>query len=206
MRSCPICVGLVVAGLGVATLGLLAGAGSAGNAPAAPSPATTAAGAYAVDSGHSGVVFRIQHNGAGMFHGMIGAPTGTFSIDPGGTIDVSVKTENINTLNGKRDQHLKTSDFFSAKEFPTLTFKSTSIKSAGDKQYEVAGDLTLHGVTKPVNVAMTHTGTGKGRDGGELVGVECRFTIKRSDFGMNFMQGPLGDEVNITVFLEGAAK
>ena len=87
-------------------------------------------------------------------------------------------------------------------QFPTLTFKSTKIEGTGDV-YKVTGDLTIHGVTKPVTVDFKRGADGKGGKGEVRGGGETRFTIKRSDYGMTFMQGPLGDDVNIVLSLEG---
>lgn len=203
MRTCPLCVGVASVALSAGAAGWLL---TAGPAPAAVAPA--AADAFAIDPVHSGVVYSIKHMGAANFRGMFHSPTGTFAFDPAkpeaASLDVTIKLDTLVSNDAKRDQHLKSADFFSAKEFPTITFKSTSAKASGDKTAEVAGDLTLRGVTKPVTARVTHTGTGEGRGGKKLAGVEATFTIKRSDFGMTYMVGPLGDEVTLSVFLEGA--
>ena len=83
-----------------------------------------------------------------------------------------------------------------------MTFKSKTVESSGDT-YKVTGDFTLHGVTKPVTLEIKKGGEGKGAQGEIRGGGEARFTIKRSDYGMTFMQGPVGDEINIIVSLEG---
>ena len=87
-------------------------------------------------------------------------------------------------------------------EFPTLTFKSTSVKSTGDKKLEVTGDLTIHGQTKSVTVDMDQAGPADTGKMGMRVGVEGAFTIKRSDFGMGKMLDVVGDEVQISVSFE----
>jgi len=190
----------------------VAGLGGLALVPAAaPAPAPLEADAYAVDSAHSFVVFKIKHQGVGNAYGMFVNPTGTFTIDPAdhtkSTIEVSVKADGVNTGNAKRDQHLKSADFFSVKEFEEITFKSTAMKAAGDAM-EITGDLTLHGVTKPVTATATVIGTGTGRGGAPMMGVEATFTIKRTDFGMSTMVGEKGlaDEVMLTVALEGAKR
>src|SRR5262249_45315418 len=98
--------------------------------------------------------------------------------------------------------HLKSPDFFSAKEFPAISFKSTSAKSVGDGKYEVTGDLTLHGQTKPITVTLEKVGSSTKM--GQRVGWISTFTIKRSDYGMNFMLGAEGggDEIALTVAFE----
>jgi polyisoprenoid-binding protein YceI len=156
------------------------------------------------------VAFTIRHNGASNFHGVIYGPKGEFSIDPDAakcSLDVSIPVAGILTGNAKRDQHLKSPDFFKAEEFPNITFKATSFKSAGEGRYNMTGDLTLTGVTKAVTVPLVVTGKGRGM-GGEVIGVESTFTIKRTDFRMDkfVKEGALGDEVTVTVALEGGAK
>src|SRR5207248_199969 len=99
--------------------------------------------------------------------------------------------------------HLKSPDFFNATQFPTMTFKSTKIESTGGT-YKVSGDLTLHGVTKPITVEFKKGAESKGQKGEVRTGGETRFTIKRSDYDMKFMPGALGDDVNIIISLEGS--
>lgn len=207
MRTCPLCFimpAVLVAAAGLTALGTLGGAGEK------PAPATAPlAGGFAVDGVHSFVTFRVKHNNVSYAYGRFNKVSGSFDIDPAkaesGTIDVTVDASSIDTGNEKRDTHLKSADFFSVKEFDSLTFKSKSMKKAGDK-YECTGDLTVHGVTKSVTVPVDLVGTGEGRGGAKLAGIESKFTIKRSDFGMNFMVGPLGDEVTVVVALEGGSK
>ncbi len=118
------------------------------------------------------------------------------------SVELTVPVESVDTHFDKRNQHLKSPDFFNAKQFPTLTFKSTKVEGSGNT-YKVSGDLTLHGVTKPITVEFKKGAEGKGMEGEIRGGGETRFTIKRSDFGMTFMAGALGDDVNIIVSLEG---
>ena len=174
------------------------------SAPRSPAPAT-----YGIDTVHSSALFRIQHFGAGFFHGRFDEISGTVAFDEANpaacSVDVTIKADSVDTKEPKRDTHLKGPDFFNAAEFPTLTFKSKSVKAAGKGEYEVTGDLTIHGVTKTLTVKVAHTGTGKGQSG-EVVGFETVFTIKRSDFGMKFMHPQLGDEVRVTLALEAGKK
>ena len=114
-----------------------------------------------------------------------------------------MKVESIDTHNAKRDQHLKSPDFFNAKQFPAITFKSKQVKKSSKDTYEVTGDLTIHGVTRPVTVKVTNTGSGKDPMGANRIGFETIFTIKRSDFGMKFMLGPVSDEIRLIVSIEG---
>ena len=105
------------------------------------------------------------------------------------------------TANQKRDDDLRGPDFFSVKEFPTLSFKSTSVKSAGENKMEVTGDLTIHGQTKPITVTLEHVGTADTRMG-HRTGFAGEFTIKRTDFGMSKMTDMVSDDVTIMIGLE----
>jgi polyisoprenoid-binding protein YceI len=126
-----------------------------------------------------------------------------FDADPSkSSIEVSIPVESIDTHSEKRDQHLKSPDFFNAKQFPMIVFKSKSVEGSGDT-YKATGDLTLHGVTKPLTVEIKRGKDGEAMGGEIRGGGETQFTIKRSDFGMDFMQGPLGDEVTVFLSLQG---
>jgi polyisoprenoid-binding protein YceI len=164
---------------------------------------------YAVDPVHSSIVFRIKHMDTAYFHGRVNGAAGTINFDAANpeasTFEVTVKVDDIDTGNKQRDEHLRSASFFNAADFPTITFKSTSVKKAGDKQLDVTGDLTLHGVTKSVTVKVDHTGSGDMK-GKPIVGFETVFTVKRSDYGMKEMMGPLGDEVRLTIALEAGKK
>jgi polyisoprenoid-binding protein YceI len=162
---------------------------------------------FKIDPVHSSVIFSIKHNGITEFYGGFKQISGTVmfdSADPSkSSVDLTVPVESVDTRNEKRDQHLKSPDFFNAGQFPTITFKSNKVEAAGDI-YKVSGDLTLHGVTRPVTAEFKKGAESKGQKGEVKGGGEARFTIKRSDFDMKFMVGPLADEVNIIASLEGA--
>lgn len=163
---------------------------------------------YKIDAAHSSLLFKIKHLNVSNFYGRINDVSGTFVIDESDPekceFDITADVESIDTNNKKRDNHLKSPDFFSAKQFPKITFKSKSAKSTGENQIEVTGDLTCHGVTKSVAVQVELTGTGKGRISGYVAGFEAIFTIKRSEFGMKQFMGQLGDEVKILFSAEGS--
>jgi polyisoprenoid-binding protein YceI len=161
---------------------------------------------YKVDPGHSGVLFKVQRFGATNFWGRFNQPEGVLVWDEqnpaGSTISVSVQAAKVDTASQKRDDHLRSPDFFNARQFPAITFKSTSIsKAETEGQYLVNGDLTLHGVTRPVTVTLVKTGEAETQSG-YRAGFETSFQIKRSEHGMNFMQGAIGDDVQIVVTLE----
>lgn len=197
--------------IGLVVLSGLAGIGAiaAGRAEVAPAASVApAAGAFTVDTVHSSLVYRIKHQNVAYHYGIFKHVAGSFNLDASnpeaGSLELTVKADSIDSGNEKRDGHLKSQDFFSSKEFPEITFKSKSVKKTGDAAFEVTGDLTLRGVTKPVTAVVDLVGVGPGRTG-EVGGIESKFTIKRSDFGMNYMAGKgLSDEVDIIVSLEGA--
>jgi polyisoprenoid-binding protein YceI len=164
-----------------------------------------AADNYKVDSVHSTVVFKVSHLGVSNFYGRFTEPTGTLSVDSAdpskSSFNVEIQAEKVETAAAKRDAHLKSPDFFDAKQFPTITFKSTAVKGSGDK-LEVTGDLTLHGVTKSITVPLVKTGEKDTGKMGYRTGWEATFDLKRSDFGMTNMVGPVGDDVHLIVSLE----
>lgn len=165
-----------------------------------------AAETYKIDPVHSSVLFSIKHLGVTDFYAGFNEITGTVTFDSAdpskSSVELTVPVESLDSRNPKRDQHLKSPDFFNAKQFPALTFKSTKVEGSGDV-YRVSGNFTLHGVTKPLTVEFKRGPEGKGAEGEIRGGGETRFTIKRSDYGMTFMAGALGDDVNIVVSLEG---
>jgi polyisoprenoid-binding protein YceI len=162
-----------------------------------------AADTYKVDTVHSTVLFRVSHLGASNSYGRFNDITGTLTLgDAGGSVDLQVKAESIDTANEKRDQHLKGPDFFAVKQFPLIQFKGDQVKKTAADAYEIAGKLTLHGVTRDVTVKATKVGSAKDPQGDVRTGFECKFKIKRSDFGMTYMVGPIGDEVELIVSLE----
>lgn len=162
---------------------------------------------YKVDPVHSSVVFSIKHNGVTNFYGAFKEISGAVTFDAAdpskSTVELTVPVESLDTRSDKRDQHLKSPDFFNAKQFPAITFKSNKIEGSGES-YKISGDLTIHGVTKPITVDFKRGPDGQGGGGKTVGGGEARFTIKRSDYDMKFMTGPLGDDVNIILSLEGA--
>jgi polyisoprenoid-binding protein YceI len=168
------------------------------------------AATFRVDAIHSTVIFRVKHMNASYAYGRFNNLSGSFTIDEANpansSFDFTVKVDSIDTADAKRDGHLKNTDFFNAKQFPTITFKSKSVKAAAKGEYEVTGDLTLHGVTKSITTKIAHTGTSKGMGNTTIAGIESTFTIKRSDFGMKNMLQMIGDDVTITVSSEGGAR
>lgn len=160
---------------------------------------------YKLDPVHTSLVFRIQHMGVSNTWGVIDGPTGTLTVGDDGlpSLTVEAKAEKVDTNNEKRDAHLKGPDFFDAKQFPDLSFKSTSAKKIDDTTVEVTGDFTLKGVTKPLTVTLKKIGEADTKMAGYRIGYDTSFTIKRSEYNMAGMVGPVGDEVTIFVSIEG---
>jgi len=163
---------------------------------------------YSVDSVHSSVVFGVTHLGSSRFYGRFNNINGRFRFDPADPartrVEVEIDADSVDTKVENRDKHLKSPDFFNVKQFPKITFKSKSLEKKGDG-WVLKGDLTLHGVTKEVAADFEWIGTGEMR-GTKRGGFEATFKINRSDHDMNFMVGPLGDEVKLIVSLEGSAQ
>jgi polyisoprenoid-binding protein YceI len=164
---------------------------------------------FEIDAVHSAVIFRIQHMGAGYtygrFNGIEGSVTWDAANPSASAVAIKIATASVDTANKDRDNHLRSPDFFDATKFPEITFSSTSVKATGTT-LEIAGKLSLHGVTKDVTVTMEKTGEGKGRNGESLIGFEGVFQIKRSDYGINYGPGALGDDVRLTVAIEAMRK
>jgi polyisoprenoid-binding protein YceI len=186
------------------TLGAVLGSLALALGGFSPAPA---AEPYKVDPIHSMVVFRIKHFGVGYIHGRFNEASGDFTWDdanPAGiALDVHVKAETVDTNNAKRDQHLKGPDFFNVREYPDIAFKSTQVRQLDANNYEVTGNLTLHGVTRPVAVKLEHVGAGKDPLGSYRNGFEATFVIRRSEFGIKTMPEGIGDEVRVTAAIEG---
>ncbi len=203
---------IVSMGVAAALLGGLGATTTAAPAAAASAPTALLEDALSVDGSHSSVIYRISHLGVANFYGRFGKIDGTFAMDPANpssaTFDVTIDAASIDSNNAQRDQHLKSPDFFNVKQFPSITFKSKDVRKVGS-DFEIAGEMTLLGMTKPVTAKLVHTGSGdKGGRFGYRSGCEATFTFKRSDFGMNYgiKDGVLGDEVMVIVAIEGTRK
>jgi polyisoprenoid-binding protein YceI len=167
--------------------------------------AARAADTYTGDPVHSSLIFKSTHlNNTSNVYGRFNGPKATITVDNNELtgVEASVETKNVDTGVEKRDNHLRSPDFFNAAEFPQITFKSTNVKKTGDNQYEVTGDLTLHGVTKSITATVAKTGESDSKQMGHRTGWESTFKVKRSDYGMNNMIGMVGDEVEVTIAIE----
>jgi polyisoprenoid-binding protein YceI len=177
-------------------------------------PATAAE--YDIDLSHSAVGFQIKHLAISKVNGSFGDFSGTFTYDPanpGATkAEAVIQVASIDTGNEKRDSHLKNPDFFDAEKFPTMTFKSTSVTMKDAENGEIAGDLTMHGVTKPVVLKLEVNGTATDPWGNERVGASLTGSLTRADWGLTYNAAMeagglvLGEDVKISIEIEGIKK
>ncbi len=174
---------------------------------------TCLAADYQIDPTHSSVTFKVKHLAISSVPGRFGELSGTFSFDPA-KIDASkaqatLSVSSINTMDAKRDDHLKGPDFFDASKYPSITFKTNKVDKVSDAAFKAYGDLTIHGVTKPVTLDVTYGGSAKDPWGKERAAFEARTVINRKDFGLTWSKtietGGLvvGDDVQITLEIEG---
>jgi polyisoprenoid-binding protein YceI len=169
---------------------------------------TASAGAsekYQLDPTHASVLFGVSHLGFSKTFGRFNTIEGVFNLDQGSpensTVEVTIDAASLDTNHAGRDEHLRGKDFFNVTEFPKLTYKSTSVKLTGEKTAVVTGDLTMHGVTKPVPLEVTLVNQGPNpMDKSKIVaGFSARGALKRSDFGMGYAAPVLGDDVEIII-------
>jgi polyisoprenoid-binding protein YceI len=170
---------------------------------------------YGVDKAHSSISFTISH----MVISKVRGNFDDFSVKvvedekdlTQSSIEVAIKANSISTRNDKRDNHLRSGDFFNVEKFPQITFKSKKIKKEGDK-YALVGDLTMHGVSKEVTIPFTITGKIIDRGGKTRMGIEAFTILDRKDFGVNWNRAldkggfVLGNQVTIEILLEMRSK
>ena len=167
---------------------------------------------YVIDPGHTHVGFKVTHLGFSETYGTFNNVSGIYDLDKDNpeksSVDVDIKTASIDTNHEKRDEHLRGPDFFNVEKFPDMTFKSTKVEQTGDKTAKVTGDLTLHGVTKPVTLDVTLLAAGPYPMDKSITvaGFNATTTIKRSDFGMTTYVPMISDEVEITISTEARKK
>jgi polyisoprenoid-binding protein YceI len=194
-----------VAALAIAAAGI--GMGMGGHeAATASAPAPAEAKTYTVDPVHTSVVFKIKHMGTSNFYGRFDETSGSFTLGETCSVEMTVKTDSVDTNNKKRDSDVKGPDMLGVKEFPEMKFVGKDFKKSGEGAWKGTGQLTFHGQTKPLEVEIKQTGGGKGMGGKQIAGIEASFTFKRSEFGSTAMVGPLSDEVTIWVASEGGMK
>lgn len=166
-----------------------------------------------IDKAHSEATFQVRHlltKVRGRFADFAGTITFDEQSPASSAVSLTIQAASIDTNEPQRDQHLRSADFFEVEKYPTLTFTSTSITPRGGGDYSVVGDITIHGVTKAVPLAVTYAGAAKDPWGNTKYGFEAETTINRKDFGLTWNAALetggflVGDEVKIAVSVQAA--
>lgn len=164
---------------------------------------------YKVDETHSFIEFRIQHLGYSWLYGRFNTISGEFSHDPANpeasTITVEIDPASIDTNHAERDKHLRSADFLDVEKYPEMSFKSTKYTGSVDSG-TLEGELTMHGVTKPVSFEVKKIGEGKDPWGGYRAGFEGSLVFNRGDFGVDYNLGPASETMEINLGIEGIRK
>jgi polyisoprenoid-binding protein YceI len=194
------------AALGLAAALLLSTAGVA-RAQMVTTPAAVQAGTYKLDPAHGKITWSITHFGFSTYVGQFSHVDATLKVDPkavGATaLDVTVDANSLGTLNAALDTHLKSKDFLDVATFPSATFKAAKVTQTGPKTADIAGDLTLHGVTKPVVVHATFNQAGPNPiDKKYEIGFAGSAEILRSEFGIKSYLPAISDKVTLTIEAE----
>jgi polyisoprenoid-binding protein YceI len=171
--------------------------------PGMADPARVTAGSYALDKAHTQVNWQVNHFGFNDYFGLFGDITGTLDIDPANPsaakVNVEIPIGSVATSSTGLTNHLKTPDFFDVAKFPNARFVSTSVTVDGQRAM-IKGDLTMLGVTKPVELEARFEGAGANpMNKKATIGFHASTTIKRSDWGMTKYIPMVGDEVKLRI-------
>lgn len=174
----------------------------------ATSPAwaeSAASGDYKIDPAHTSVLFTVSHLGVSQLVGRFDTVEGAVTLNPKGksSVEVVIATDSVDTNHKKRDDHLRSPDFFNARQFPEMKFVSSKLHFGAGGLEKIDGKLSLHGKTNPVTLTVNPVGAGKDPWGGYRAGYTATTSIKRSDYGMNFMPGGIGDDIEVSLNIEG---
>jgi polyisoprenoid-binding protein YceI len=167
---------------------------------------------YEIDGTHTHVGFTISHLGFSETYGVFKNVSGTLTLDEAkpaaSKIDVTIQTASLDTANDARDEHVKGKDFLDVAKYPTMTFKSTKVVVTGKDTATVTGNLTLHGVTKPVGliVKLNKAGPSPMDKTRQVAGFSAIGKLKRSDFGITTYVPAIGDEVTLAISTEAVRK
>ena len=147
---------------------------------------------WTFDVVHSSVNFTVRHMVVSKVRGRFTKWDGTLLMDEqdpsGGRVEVVIAAASIDTGVGQRDEHLRSADFFDVEHFPTITFKSTRVEKARAGTLKVTGDLTMHGVTRPVVLDVEYAGSAKDPWGGVRAGFSASVSLDRKEFGLKYNQ------------------
>lgn len=194
-----------LAALAAVTLGALspAQAQDAAQRPGQPDVARISGGTYEVDANHTQVIWSVDHLGFTPLSGMFGRMSGTLVLDPKAPdmarLAITIPMEGLVVTSPRFAEHLASAEFFDAAKFPTATFTSTRVTVRGT-QATIEGELTLHGVTRPVTLEARFIGAGYNpQHKAENVGFTASASVKRSDFGLGEAVPMVSDEVTLTI-------
>jgi polyisoprenoid-binding protein YceI len=170
-------------------------------------PAQVKAGTYVLDPAHGKITWAISHLGFSTYRGQFTGVEAKLTADPkapeNSTLSVTVAADSVGTLNPALDKHLKSPEFLDVAKFPTATFKATKVAVTGKDSGAITGDLTLHGVTKPVTLRATFHQAGIfPMDKKYRIGFDAHTAIQRSDFGIDAYLPLLGDTVTLDIEAE----
>lgn len=158
---------------------------------------------YVIDPAHTAITFQVAHAGISWTHGRFNAVQGAFSVNGANSqFATTIDAASIDTGNQQRDDHLRSPDFFNVKQFPTLAFQSTKVEPV-QGGLSVSGELTLHGVKKPITFLLKGGKTAEFPPGVQRIGYSTSFRLKRSEFGMTNMLEAVGDDVYVNISFEG---
>jgi polyisoprenoid-binding protein YceI len=174
---------------------------------ASPDPAAVQGGAFKLDTPHSKITWSVNHFGFSTYVGQFGHVDATMTLDPknlsASALDVTVDAASLATQNPELDAQVKSKNFLDVARFATATFHATKVTRTGERTADIAGDLTLRGVTRPVTVQATFNQGGRNPvDPAYRLGFAGAARIKRSDFGMTYLLPGLGDEVTLAIEAE----
>ncbi|QDH25951.1 polyisoprenoid-binding protein [Neokomagataea tanensis] len=187
-----------------AAVGLAFAAPSLVDAQTVTDPAKVQAGHYAVEAGHTQVVFSVLHFGFTNFQGLFSSASGTLDLDSkapnASKFSITIPVSSVQTTSDKLTEELKGAQWFDAAHYPSATFVSKQVRRVGHDDAIITGDLTLHGVTKPETLKVHFVGAGVNPlDKKYTIGFDASGTIKRSDFGVKMYVPYVSDEVQLHV-------
>jgi polyisoprenoid-binding protein YceI len=169
---------------------------------------------WAVDTAHSGIEFSVRHMVISSVKGSFNSYSATIEADPKdlttASIEFTVDLASVDTRNEDRDNHLRSADFFDVEQFPTMTFKTTSVEKTDEDEYNVTGDLTLHGVTRQETFKVTYEGSGQDPWGNEKVGFSATGKLNRSDYGLVYNAALetggvlIGDQIKVSLEIQAS--
>jgi polyisoprenoid-binding protein YceI len=170
---------------------------------------------YTIDNSHSDVGFSVRHMVFAKVRGHFTKWNAQLAFDPANpaksSVEVSIDASSIDTREAQRDAHLRSPDFLDVERFPNLTYKSRRVEPAGDKKYKVAGDLTIHGVSREVALDVEELGRGKDPWGNDRIAFVAKTSLNRADFGLKWNQALeaggllVGEHIDIEIDVEAVA-